>query len=151
MTETRPDPFTEVGRDSAVIGQDAGLQAKTVFQELQRKTTLIDSLHGTIKTRNAASETGGHSRPDKKSSFLRLYPGEQGQSDFTNMNELGITIAGVPFAFDYHFVSHSQIGNTRQSHIRKLESLSRVAERTRETGMAPQYIARTIFRRQPMN
>ena len=60
------------------------------------------------------------SGPDCEVFFPQTHvPGEQGQSDFTDMRELEVVIAGEPFAhLLYHFVlTYSNWESARQSQI----------------------------------
>jgi hypothetical protein len=102
---TRPDPFTEdwpwVQRE---LERDPALQAVTLFallcaehpgryqegqvRTLQRHVQLWRALHG----------------PEQEVMFAQRHePGEAAQSDFTHMTDLGVTLAGTPFA---HMVFH---------------------------------------------
>ncbi len=104
---TRPDPFTEVWPEiEALLRSDVGLQAKTVFEELQRRHSERFP-QGQLRTlqRRFRDWRALHG-PDKEIFFPQVYaPGEQGQSDFTSMNALNITIAGAPLKhLAYHFV-----------------------------------------------
>lgn len=104
---TRPDPFGDEWREvEELLEKDGGLQGKTIFEEigrrhpgrfrdgqlrtLQRRIRLWRAMHG----------------PEQEVFFSQVYkPGEQCQSDFTEMNSLGITIMGQPFLhLLYHFV-----------------------------------------------
>ncbi len=104
---TRPDPFTDVWSEvESLLERDQGLQAKTIFEELQRKYP--DRFpQGQLRTlqRRFRDWRALHG-PDKEIFFPQVYaPGEQGQSDFTSMNGLNVTIAGVPLKhLVYHFV-----------------------------------------------
>lgn len=104
---TRPDPFGEFWPEiEALLERDVGLQAKTVFEDLQRRYP--DRLPpGQLRTlqRRFRDWRALHG-PDREVFFPQAYaPGEQGQSDFTSMNSLEITIAGIPLKhLVYHFV-----------------------------------------------
>ena len=96
---TRPDPFVDDW--TWIVGQlerDAALQAKTLFdllcvqhpgqyqagqlRTLQRHIQQWRALHG----------------PDHEVYFEQVHtPGRLAQSDFTHMNDLGVTLGGVPF------------------------------------------------------
>ena len=125
---TRPDPFTEVWTEiEQLLERDAGLQAKTVFQELQRRYPDRFPL-GQLRTlqRRFRDWRALHG-PDKEVFFSQVYmPGEQCQSDFTNMNALSITIAGVPLKhLIYHFVlPFSNWEHVTISYSESFESLS---------------------------
>ncbi len=104
---TRKDPYEEVWSELAAMLKDApALEAKTLFwyltenqpgewqegqlRTLQRRVRDWRALHG----------------PDREVFFQQVHhPGRAGQSDFTRMKSLEITIAGEPFEHMlYHFV-----------------------------------------------
>jgi hypothetical protein len=104
---TREDPFHEVWpelRDRLVV--NPGLQAKTLFEDLQRRFPgrfsdgQLRTLQRHIKAWRA---TEG---PSKEVFFEQVHtPGQLAASDFTHMSDLHVTIAGA--AFDhlvFHFV-----------------------------------------------
>lgn len=104
---TRPDPFVEVWPEvDELLRLDAGLQAKTIFEELDRKHPgrfppgQLRTLQRRIRDWQALEG------PGKEVFFPQIHsPGRLCQSDFTDMSALGITIGGE--AFDhlcYHFV-----------------------------------------------
>lgn len=104
---TRPDPFSEVWEwVRSQLRVNAGLEAKTLFQELQRRYPgrfqdgQLRTLQRRVKVWRA---TEG---PAKEIYFPQIHrPGELAQSDFTDMNVLGVTIQGQPFDhLVYHFV-----------------------------------------------
>jgi hypothetical protein len=104
---TRPDPFTEVWPEiEGFLERDAGLQAKTVFEELQR--SYPDRFPwGQLRTLQRRFRDWHALRgPEREIFFPQIHsPGEQGQSDFTSMNALGVTIVGTPLKhMIYHFV-----------------------------------------------
>ena len=104
---TRKDPFEDVWHEiKSMLEINAGLEAKTVFEELQRRNPgrFADGQLRTLQRRiKVWRATEG---PAKEVFFTQLHhPGELSQSDFTYMNELGITIGGRPFDhLIYHFV-----------------------------------------------
>jgi hypothetical protein len=104
---TRPDPFTEVWPEiEGFLERDAGLQAKTVFEELQRRYP-ARFCWGQLRTlQRRFRDWRALQGPEKEIFFPQIHaPGEQGQSDFTSMNALGVTIAGVALKhLIYHFV-----------------------------------------------
>ena len=104
---TRPEPFADVWREvEELLERDTGLEVKTIFEEirrryperfgagqlrtLQRRIRLWRAMHG----------------PEREVFFSQVYkPGEQCQSDFTEMNSVAVTILGQPFGhLVYHFV-----------------------------------------------
>jgi hypothetical protein len=125
---TRPDPFTEVWPEiELLIKRDSGLQAKTVFEELQRRypDRFVQGQLRTLQRRFRGWRA--FNGPDREVFFPQVHiPGEQGQSDFTNMNALGVTIAGVPLKhLAYHFVlPFSNWEHVSISYSESFESLS---------------------------
>ena len=104
---TRPDPFVEVWEEVQTLYEDnAGLEAKTVFEYLQRKNPghFQDGQLRTLQRRvKGWRATEG---PAREVFFAQQHPpGRLGASDFTHMEELGVTIQGQSFAhLIYHFV-----------------------------------------------
>jgi hypothetical protein len=104
---TRLDPFADVWEEvRAMLEREPRLRAKTVFEELVRKHPgqfsegQLRTLQRRVKTWRA---TDG---PGKEVMFAQEHlPGRLGAFDFTDMNELGVTIRGVLFRhLVYHFV-----------------------------------------------
>jgi hypothetical protein len=104
---TRPDPFTDVWEEvKERLVVNPGLEAKTLFEALQREHPgrfydgQLRSLQRRIKVWRASEG------PPQEVFFPQQhYPGQLCSSDFTNMNELGVTIAGQAFEhLIYHFV-----------------------------------------------
>jgi hypothetical protein len=104
---TRPDPFLDVWNDVQKLFEDnAGLEAKTVFEFLQRQNPgrfqdgQVRTLQRRVKVWRA---TEG---PAPEVFFAQQHPpGRLGASDFTHMEELGVTIQGQSFPpLIYHFV-----------------------------------------------
>ena len=104
---TREDPFSEVWEEiRSKLDLNAGLEAKTLFQDLQRRYPgrFSDGQLRTLQRRvKIWRATEG---PAKEVFFDQVYePGVLCQSDFTRMNKLDITIAKHPFDhLIYHFV-----------------------------------------------
>jgi len=102
---TREDPFREVWDEvHEMLEKNPGLEAKTIFEYLQRECPgryqdgQLRTFQRRIKVWRA---TEG---PPREVFFPQVHkPGVLAESDFTYMNELGITIAGVPF---YHLLFH---------------------------------------------
>ena len=105
--KTRIDPFeedwpwivSELERDPALQGstlfallceRHPGRYRPTQVRTLQRHIQQWRVLHG----------------PDREVMFAQQhFPGERGQSDFTHMEDVGVTLAGVPFPhLLHHFV-----------------------------------------------
>jgi hypothetical protein len=104
---TRSDPFTEVwGEIRLLLEVNPGLEAKTVFEYLQRRCPgrFADGQLRTLQRRvKAWRATEG---PAKEVFFAQQHPpGRLSASDFTHMDELGITIQGQSFPhLIYHWV-----------------------------------------------
>lgn len=105
--KSRKNPFTEVWDEiESKLELNSGLEAKTLFEYLQREYPgqfqdgQLRTLQRHIKRWRA---TEG---PSKEVFFPQEHhPGVMGQSDFTHMSSLGITIQGIPFKhLLYHFV-----------------------------------------------
>ena len=104
---TREDPFEDVWDDiKSMLECNPGLEAKTLFEYLQRRCPgeFADGQLRTIQRRIKIWRAV--EGPSKEVFFSQIHrPGELGQSDFTHMNKLGVTISGVPFDhMIYHFV-----------------------------------------------
>ena len=104
---TRADAFAGVWAEVEQMLEAApGLEAKTIFARLCERpdSTFGDGQLRTLqrKIKRWRAEHGPH----KEVMFPQQHrPGEYGQSDFTSMNDLGITIGGEPFDhLVYHFV-----------------------------------------------
>jgi hypothetical protein len=104
---TRPDPFVDVwGEISELLGANAGLEAKTIFEYLQRNNPghFQDGQLRTLqrKVKNWRATDG----PSREVFFSQQHhPGRLGASDFTHMEQLGVTIQGQSFPhLIYHFV-----------------------------------------------
>src|SRR5258708_12983955 len=104
---SRVDPFAEVWTEiEALLRQDAGLQAKTIWAELNQRHGNRFSV-GQLRTlQRKLLSWRAKAGPDREVFFPQVHlPGEQGQSDFTDMREIEIVIAGEKFAhLLYHFV-----------------------------------------------
>jgi len=105
--QTRVDPFAEVWPEVRVLLQgEPGLQAKTIYGELQRRYPgrFGDGQLRTFqrKVRRWRAQEG----PAKEVFFAQVHePGRLAASDFTRMNDLGVTLAGQSFDhMVYHFV-----------------------------------------------
>ena len=125
---TRADPFDEVWQEiREQIQANPGLEAKTLFEALQRQYPArfgdgqLRTLQRRIKNWRA---TEG---PGKEVFFAQKHvPGRLGQSDFTYMNEVGITIARQSFPHMlYHFVlTYSNWEDVTLCYSESFESLS---------------------------
>ena len=125
---TRPNPFETVWAEVLeLLAGNPGLQAKTIFGELQRRhpgrftDNQLRTLQRHIKRWRATSG------PPKEVFFAQVHePGRLGASDFTSMNELGVTIQGQRFDhLVYHFVlTYSNWETGTICYSESLESLS---------------------------
>lgn len=104
---TRADPLEEVWPEiEALLEQDGGLQAKTIFEELLRRYPgrfQAGQLRTVQRRLRDWRALGGE---DREVYFdQRHQPGEQCQSDFTDMRSLGVVVAGEAFGhLVYHWV-----------------------------------------------
>lgn len=124
---TRTDPFeSDWPAIKAQVAAAPDLEAKTIFEDLQDRKPgqfqpgQLRTLQRKIKFWRA--EEG----PEKVIFFAQLHrPGEAAQTDFTNANELGITIAGVPFP---HLLCHFVLpySNWQCATICKSESMAAI-------------------------
>lgn len=104
---TRVDPFAEVWPAAEKMLEEApGLESKTIFEVLQQRPD-ASFTEGQLRTlqRKIRRWRAQHG-PYKEVMFPQEHrPGEYGQSDFTWMNELKITIGGEQFDhLLYHFM-----------------------------------------------
>jgi hypothetical protein len=104
---TREDPFAEIWQEvKEKLQFNAGLEAKTLFEDLQRRYPgqfsdgQLRTLQRRVKLWHALEG------PAKEVFFPQVHkPGQLCQSDFTHMGALGVTIEGQPFEhLLYHFV-----------------------------------------------
>jgi len=104
---TRPDPFDSVWEQvRQQLEANPGLEAKTLFEALQREHSgeFADGQLRTLQRRiKRWRATEG---PGREVYFPQQHvPGRLGQSDFTHMNNLGITLNGQTFPHMlFHFV-----------------------------------------------
>jgi hypothetical protein len=125
---TRTDPFEAVWDDvQQQLKESPGLQAKTIFQSLQRQHPgrfqdgQLRTLQRKIKQWRA---TDG---PAKEIYFEQIHhPGDLCASDYTRMGSLGVTIGGQPFEhLLYHFVlTYSNWESVTLCYSESFESLS---------------------------
>ena len=104
---TRPDPLVEVWPEvEALLAKEPQLLAKTIWEWLQQThpRKYPASIRRTLERR--VRQWKAQHGPDKEIFFAQEHaPGRLAASDFTSMNDLGVTLAGVPFDhLLYHFV-----------------------------------------------
>src|SRR3989454_7774426 len=126
---TRTNPFEQDWPwVVAQLERDAALQGSTLFALLceqhpsRYRPTQIRTLQRHIARWRAVSG------PEQEVIFEQQHvPGERGQSDFTHMEDLGVTIAGEPFPhMVYHFVL--TYSNTEAASICFSETFEALAE-----------------------
>jgi len=104
---TRQDGFAAVWPEiSMQLSTNPGLEAKTIFAALQRQypDRFVDGQLRTLQRR--IKRWRASAGPAQEVYFLQEHrAGELCESDFTHLTELGVTLAGEPFAHMlYHFV-----------------------------------------------
>lgn len=105
---SRPDPFAQIwdGEVVPMLINAPQLQAITILRKLQDEHPgqYPDSMRRTLERR--VRHWRALAGPPKEVFFPQQHePGARGLSDFTDMAELRVTIAGAPFAHRlYHFV-----------------------------------------------
>ncbi len=130
---TRTDPFEEFWDEvAAMLEVNAGLEAKTLFADLQRRYPgrfpdgQLRSLQRQVKVWR------GLEGPEREVFFAQEHlPGALCQSDFTHMTELKVTIGGLSFDhMVYHFVlTHSNWETGTVCFSESFESLAEGLER----------------------
>jgi transposase len=126
--KTRKDAFEEVWPDILeILERDESVEAKTIFDYLDRQKPgrfqegEVRTLQRRIKIWRARCG------PAKEVMFVQEHqPGRQGQSDYTYMNSVGVTIAGQPFDhLLYHFtLTYSNWESVMVCFSESFESLS---------------------------
>ncbi|MFN8551477.1 MAG: IS21 family transposase [Candidatus Obscuribacterales bacterium] len=109
---TRQDPFREVWNElQTMLENDSGLEAKTLMHWLlERYPGKFRQTHLRTLQRRVCQWRKLHG-PDKEIFFPQnLQPAKQSQSDYTNCNELEVTIAGEPFD---HLLFHFMLPYSR--------------------------------------
>jgi hypothetical protein len=104
---TKPDPFAAVWAElEEMLTLNPGLEAKTLFQDLQRRCP-GQFAEGQLRTlQRRVKEWRALSGSPKEVFFGQVHhPGQLCASDFTHCTSLRVTIQGVPFEhLLYHFV-----------------------------------------------
>lgn len=125
---TRKDAFEKVWEEiREQVGTNPGLEAKTIFEALQRKYPgqYTDGQLRTLQRRMKRwRATEG---PGQEVYFSQQHvPGRLGQSDFTSMNDVGVTIGGQSYPhLLYHFVlTYSNWEDATVCYSESFESLS---------------------------
>lgn len=104
---TRPNPFlADWPWVEQQLQRDPALQAKTLYPILTERTP-ERYIPGQLRSfQRHVAQWRALQGPDQDVIFEQLHqPGQRGQSDFTHMDELAITIASLPFPhLLFHFV-----------------------------------------------
>jgi hypothetical protein len=103
---TRADPFAAVwGELESFLLCDASVEALTLFEYLTRSYPDEFQENQVRTLQRRVKEWRLEHGAEREVFFPQIHlPGRQGQSDFTYMNEVNVTIAGQPFAhLLYHF------------------------------------------------
>ncbi len=128
-SRTRPNPFEQDWPwVQAQLERDPALQVKTLFDEL---CLLYPGRYQPVQLRTLQRHVAlwrAHSGPAREVIFEQVHrPGRLGQSDFTHMDDLDITLAGVSFPhLLYHFVL--TYSNVEAVHLCFSESFEALAE-----------------------
>src|SRR6266508_1875883 len=126
---TRPNPFAQDWPwVQAQLERDPALQVKTLFDEL---CLLHPGRYQPVQLRTLQRHVAlwrAQVGPARAVIFEQIHqPGRLGQSDFTHMDDLGISSAGVPFPhLLYHFVL--TYSNVEAVHLCFSESFEALAE-----------------------
>ncbi|MDQ6676191.1 MAG: IS21 family transposase [Acidobacteriota bacterium] len=125
---TRLDPFAEVWDEAKAEKElNPGLEAKTLFEEMQRRYPgkFTDGQLRTLQRK--FKEWRATEGPAREVFFAQVHePGRLCQSDFTHMTSLGVTISRQSFPhLTYHFVlTYSNWEAFTICHSESFESLS---------------------------
>ena len=125
---TRKDPFERVWEEiREQVEGNPGLEAKTIFEALQRQYP-GEFADGQLRTLQRHMKRWRATEGPGREVFFaqRHVPGRLGESDFTHMTELGITIASQSFPhLLYHFVlTYSNWEDATVCYSESFESLS---------------------------
>jgi len=102
----RPDPLADIFDEEVVpMLQDCpGIRPIAVFEEVQRRHPELGTGFRRTLERRIRAWKAEHG-PEQEVIFRQKHePGKMGLSDFTDMNKLGVTVAGDPLSHRlYHF------------------------------------------------
>lgn len=126
---TREDPFKEAWEEiEGLLSREPGLQAKTVFEHLQRKYPGVFPV-GRLRTLQRRFRRWRATHGEGQEVFFPQdhHPGILCASDFTDMTALAVTLLGQPFKhMVYHFVlTYSNWEDATLCFSESFESLSR--------------------------
>ena len=103
---TWPDSFADVWPElEELLARDPSLEARTLMEHLCRQQPGQFQMNQLRTLQRRVKRWRAVAGPEREVFFPQEHrPGRQGQSDFTHMKELGVTIAGQPFDhLFYHF------------------------------------------------
>lgn len=132
---TRKDPFAEVWDSEIVplLGEQPALDATTLFEDLQDRHPGRFGNGGKRTFQRRVKAWKALHGPDKALVFRQVQePGRQGLSDFTELKDVTVTIAGAPLA---HRLYHFRLPFSGWSHVKVVlggESFSALAEGLQE-------------------
>jgi len=126
---TRTDPFDEIWDEAKEFFENnAGLQAKFFFKNYLQKVYPGKFQDGQLRTfQRKVKQWKALEGPAKEVFFPQIHtPGDLSEGDFTNMNDLCITIQGEPYDhLLFHFVlTYSNWETGEPCHSESFESLS---------------------------
>jgi len=102
----RPDPLAGIFDEEVVpmLERTPGLRSVTIFEELMRRHPALTAKIRRTLERRVRAWRAMHG-PEQEVIFRQVHkPGRLGQSDFTDMNDLEITVAGMSLGHRlYHF------------------------------------------------
>src|SRR5262249_8901264 len=104
---TRPDPLADVWpRLEELLQREPTLQAKTLLGWLQQEDPQRDGGRARRTLERRVRQWKAQHGPAREVFFAQVHePGRLGASDFSHLDELGVTIQGQPFPhLIYHFV-----------------------------------------------
>ena len=112
----RPDPFADNWDEiEKMLEQEPGLQAKTVFEHFQSKLSEPYKA-GQLRTlQRRFKHWRAHHGKNKPVMFSQIHePGEQSQSDYTDMSKLSVSINGESFI---HLIFHFMLVYSRWEYV----------------------------------
>ena len=102
----RPDPLADIFDEEVVpmLQECPGIRPIAVFEEVQRRHPELGTGFRRTLERRIRAWKAEHG-PEQEVIFRQKHePGKMGLSDFTDMNALGVTVAGDPLSHRlYHF------------------------------------------------
>ena len=127
--KTKNNPFDDVWDEAREFFENnAGLEAKYFFHQYLQKKDPGKYQDGQLRTfQRKVKQWKAIEGPEKEVFFPQVHkPGELGECDFTNMNELGITIQREPYNhLLFHFVlTYSNWETGEPCYSESFESLS---------------------------